>query len=156
MARLFFVSAMLLLAAACGLPRDPEGTLDRLRGGVMRVGYSENDPWITDTAGVERAMVNQLAASLGARVEWTRGSESPLFEKLHERKLDLVVAGLTDDGSWAKLAAATKSFYTEPGTGKRHVWATSPGENAWLVHVEHFLREQRSSAPAMLTREQGR
>jgi ABC-type amino acid transport substrate-binding protein len=143
-------------ATACGFPRDPDGTLDRVRGGVLRVGYSENAGWISDTGGVERAMVNELAASLGAHVEWTRGSESPLFEKLHKRELDLVVAGLTDDGSWARLAAPTKSFYTEPGTLKRHVWATSPGENAWLVEVEHFLREQRATMPARLGQERTR
>jgi hypothetical protein len=37
--------ALLLFAVACGLPRDPDDTLERVRGGVVRVGITDNPPW---------------------------------------------------------------------------------------------------------------
>ena len=41
-----------LALGACDLPRDPKGTADHVRNGVLRVGVSENPPW-TDFAGAE-------------------------------------------------------------------------------------------------------
>ncbi len=62
---------VLLLAAAlalggCEYPRDPEGTLDRVRGGTLRVGISPSEPWVTlaenePPAGVEVELVQEFA-----------------------------------------------------------------------------------------------
>src|SRR4051812_26371962 len=147
--RLFFV---LVCTAACGLPRDADATLHRVRGGVLRAGYTDNPPWVTDTAGVERHLVEDFAKSLGARVQWTRASESKLIEGVHERKLDLAVGGLTKDGTWITMAAPTQPFHHDSVEKKDHVWAAPPGENAWLVTVEKFLRSRRDSVPGMLAR----
>src|SRR6185369_5924264 len=38
-----------LLVAACDLPRDSDGTLDRVRGGTMRVGVVIDTPWTKDS-----------------------------------------------------------------------------------------------------------
>src|SRR3712207_7643050 len=46
-------SLLALVAAACDLPRDPEGTLQRVRGGTMRVGVVERRPWTTFPRSVE-------------------------------------------------------------------------------------------------------
>ena len=57
---------LLLIAAlvlgGCQFPRDPEGTLDRVRGGTLRVGISPSEPWVTlvedePPAGVEVELV---------------------------------------------------------------------------------------------------
>lgn len=37
---------ILALAVACDFPRDAQDTLQRVRNGTMRVGVSENDPWV--------------------------------------------------------------------------------------------------------------
>jgi DNA-binding IclR family transcriptional regulator len=63
-------AALLALAAAgCDLPRDAEGTLDRVRGGTLRVGVVNHPPWVVDSGGavggVESALVTQLARELG-------------------------------------------------------------------------------------------
>jgi polar amino acid transport system substrate-binding protein len=148
--RLFLALAC---TAACSLPRDADGTLHRVRNGVLHAGYTENPPWVTDTAGVERRLVEEFAKTLGARVQWTRASESRLIEDVHERKLDLVVGGLTRDGTWITKAAPTRPFHRDSVARKDHVWAAPPGENAWLVSIEKFLRTRRDSVPAMLARE---
>jgi polar amino acid transport system substrate-binding protein len=105
-------------AGACDLPRDPEGTLDRVRGGTMRVGVFEHRPWTTLPAnggagGLEGALVAELARELGARIEWVRATESQLLQALKMRQLDIVIGGLTSDSPWAQYVAFTKPFYTD-------------------------------------------
>jgi len=107
-----------LTTLACGLPRDPEGTLDRVRGGTMRVGVFERRPWTTlptkgGAGGLEGALVAELARELGAKIEWVRATESQLLEALKMRELDLVIGGLTADSPWAQHVAFTKPFYTD-------------------------------------------
>ena len=137
-----------LAAYACDLPRDPDDTLKRVRGGTLRVGIAEHHPWTTDSAGtyggVEADMVRQLARELEATVEWRPGGESVLLPLLHERKLDLVIAGLDAKSAWSKSVGMTPPYHTTHDPAKRElVWAVSPGENAWQMRVERFLREQQ-------------
>jgi polar amino acid transport system substrate-binding protein len=117
--RRFLPYAVLVAVVLCGcdFPADPEGTLDRVRGGVMRVGVTPAEPWVRlpeDGApdGVEVELVKRFAASLEARVEWVEGSESDLMEALHGRQLDVVIAGLTRQSEWARTAALTRPYLT--------------------------------------------
>jgi len=107
----------LLVAASCGLPRDADGTLDRVRGGVIRVGVIADPPWTVDSAGtvsgIEGLLVGELARGLGARVQWSRRPAHELMAALHARELDLVIGGLTADLSWKREAAFTKPYYTD-------------------------------------------
>jgi polar amino acid transport system substrate-binding protein len=106
-----------LVCAACGLPRDPDGTLDRVRGGTLRVGVVPNPPWVTDSlgalGGVEVRLVEELARGLGARIAWVRRPQDAMLEALRARELDLLVGGLTDDATWKTEVAHTKPFYTD-------------------------------------------
>jgi polar amino acid transport system substrate-binding protein len=109
--------ALLAVAAAgCGIPRDPESTLDRVRGGTLRAGITASEPWTTleggRPGGVEVALVERFAEELGARVEWVDGSEAELIGALELRELDLVVGGLTADSPWQAKAAITRSYAT--------------------------------------------
>jgi len=38
-------------ASACNLPRDADGTLNRVTGGPLRVGVIVHPPWVTDVNG---------------------------------------------------------------------------------------------------------
>jgi cytochrome c oxidase subunit 2 len=64
----------LLATAACDLPRDPGGTLERVRGGTMRVGFVPTHPWVIATdgepGGIEPRLLRAFARELGARIEW--------------------------------------------------------------------------------------
>jgi polar amino acid transport system substrate-binding protein len=105
-----------VVLAGCGVPRDPEGTLDRVRGGTLRVGISQSEPWTRLGAGrpsgVEVRLVERFAAELGATVRWVDGSEADLVAALEVRELDLVVAGLTADTPWQAKAAITRGYAT--------------------------------------------
>src|SRR5215217_468221 len=110
------VALRAVAAAGCGIPRDPESTLDRVRGGTLRDGITANDPWTTleggRPGGVEVELVERFADELGARVEWLDGSEADLMAALEVRELDLVVGGLTADTPWQTKAAITRSYAT--------------------------------------------
>ena len=49
------VTVVTALFAGCGvtIPTDPEGTLERVSGGTLRVGVSPNPPWTEVTQGAE-------------------------------------------------------------------------------------------------------
>ena len=81
------VSCVILsLTLACDFPRDARDTLQLVRNGTMRVGVSENDPWVcfagNEAEGIEPALIRQWARQLKARVEWVQGSKSALVEAL--------------------------------------------------------------------------
>jgi polar amino acid transport system substrate-binding protein len=110
------VALLAVLVGGCGVPRDPESTLDRVRGGTLRAGITASEPWTTlddgRPGGVEVELVERFASELGARVEWVDGSEADLIGALEVRELDLVVGGLTADTPWQSKAAITRSYAT--------------------------------------------
>ena len=143
--------AGIVLLVGCDLPRDPEGTLDRVRGGTLRVGVTAREPWTNwertgrdrRPTGIEVELVERFARELDAEILWVRGSESELFTSLEQFDVDLVVGGLTDDTPWSDRIALSRTF-AETADGK-HVMATPPGENALLLRLDRFLaREQES------------
>lgn len=107
----------LALATACGPPRDPNGTLERVRGGTLRVGVAENPPWTTvsgrGVSGVEPALVADFARELDARVEWVPGPQEALFEAAEQGELDLVIGGVVYRTPWTRRLSLAMPFYTD-------------------------------------------
>lgn len=151
------LAAIVTAAAACLLalvgcqtiPVDTEGTLDRVRGGLLRVGLTHNPPWVDtsgpDAAGTEVHLVERIAAELQAEAAWTVGSEAVLVEELHHGRLDLVAGGFTDDTPWTQRAAMTTPYLEDrdqTGRTRKHVLLTRPGENRFLMTVEQILAGQ--------------
>jgi polar amino acid transport system substrate-binding protein len=110
------IAVVVVLLCGCQYPRDPEGTLDRVRGGVLRVGVTDADPFVKlsgpEPAGVEVTLIEGFARSLGARVEWVERSETDLMQALHGRQLDVVIAGLTRRSVWQHEVALTRPYVT--------------------------------------------
>ena len=102
--------------AACGVPRDPEGTLSRVTGGVLRAGYTHAPPWAEGTpdnpSGVENELVEAFAKEVDAEVEWTSASQAELFKALEVRALDLVVGGFDATDPLLLSAGATRPYAT--------------------------------------------
>ena len=137
------IAAVLLAVgvAGCGIPRDPESTLDRVRGGTLRAGITASEPWTIleggRPGGVEVELVEQFAHELGARVEWVDGSEAELIGALEVRELDLVVGGLTADTPWQAGSAITRSYATTRVVVAVPASQSPPGDIAGLrVAVE--------------------
>lgn len=141
-------AVLVLMLTACGvqMPTDPHGTLDRVRDGVLRVGVTENHPWVeldktVGPAGTEPDLISRFAQQLGSEVQWTQGSEAVLLDALERGELDLVAGGFLEDTPWAEKGAATRP-YTETTTSEgphKHVMIVRSGENGFLVSLEKFL-----------------
>lgn len=151
--RFTLLLAMLVASlTGCGLtiPADPDGTLERVQDGVLRVGVSLSAPWTmagphSEPAGIEVDLARTFAGSLGASVEWTVAGEEALVRAMENGELDLIIGGLTSTSAWADKVALTAPYRTEVDkTGKKHdqVMAVPMGENAFLVELETFLHEE--------------
>src|SRR5690606_26006009 len=105
----------LLVLSGCRYPTDIEHSLEKIEGGVLDVGLTENPPWVIRTdegpAGLEPEIIADLARQLGAKVHWHWDGESALLKALKEHQLDLVIGGLTQGSGLGKLAAPTKPYY---------------------------------------------
>ena len=135
-----------LLAGACSLPRDPEGTSERIAAThELRVGVTDNEPWTStrsgEPTGIEPALVRQFAARIGARVVWSRGSETALAQSLKKREIDMAVGGFDAKTPWASIAGVSQPF-TETADKKKHVFLAAPGESRFILTLDRFLTEQ--------------
>jgi polar amino acid transport system substrate-binding protein len=111
------VAASLLLCAVvvgCQYPRDPEGTLDRVEGGTMRVGVIDNPPWVDLSgampSGVEVELIERFAEELDAEIVWVEGPESDLVEAMRGFQLDVIIGGLTRSSLYRKHVALTRPY----------------------------------------------
>jgi polar amino acid transport system substrate-binding protein len=109
------VAALALALAGCQYPADVDGTLDRARGGTLRVGVTPADPFVTladgsEPRGVEVELVKRFARQLDAAIEWVPGSEAALMGALHGRQLDIVIAGLTRKSPWQTEVTLTRPY----------------------------------------------
>jgi polar amino acid transport system substrate-binding protein len=109
------VAAVALVLGGCEFPADVDGTLDRVRGGTLRVGVTPADPFVIlsdgeEPQGVEPELVRRFARRIGATVDWVPGSESELMAALHGRQLDIVVAGLTRRSAWQQEVTLTRPY----------------------------------------------
>ena len=116
---------VVLTLSGCGvsMPTDPNGTLDRVTDGQLRVGISPNGELTTvddgQYGGSEAELVKRFADTLGAQIEWTAGSEEPLVRGFEHDSLDLVIAGITDQSPWVDRAAPTRPYAEAPDAWAR-------------------------------------
>jgi polar amino acid transport system substrate-binding protein len=134
--------------AGCGLPRDTDGTSERLHGGELRVGATHNPPWVDTSgpapAGSEAELIARFAAREGAEIDWVEGSEGVLADALREGDIDVAIGGYTDDTPWtdkAAVSAVYREVQNDRGATEKHVVLARMGENRLLVDLESFLRE---------------
>jgi polar amino acid transport system substrate-binding protein len=136
-------------ATGCGLPRDPETTLERVIGGTMRVGVSEHDPWVVldkdRPGGVEAELVRRFAEELDAEIEWVEGEVEELASALHVGEIDLLIAGLTSRSKIASEAALTHPYLTT-----QVVVATPPGREVEDIAGLEVAVEASTEAAGLL------
>ncbi len=149
------VVGIALALAGCGLqiPADPGGTLDRVTDGVLRVGVTDNAPWVTNAmdrpdgaapGGTEPALVVAFADEMRAEIEWRPGSEAVLAEALHRGEIDLMIGGFLADTPWSDRGALTRPYTTTRTDGgeQQHVMLVRMGENRFLMALDAFLHER--------------
>lgn len=121
------LGALLALGGCERFPRDPRDTLEAaLERGSLRVGVAASEPWVEGEeparpGGVEAALVEAFAETLGIGIEWHWGSAGSRLEALARFELDLAIGGFTDDDPWGRHVG-----FTFPYHSVRFVVATPP------------------------------
>lgn len=136
-----------LLATACGdFPRDPDGTLERVRSeGSFRVAIVMAPAGGGPTAEVT-ALLRSIGKSAGAKPRLVWGEAEPMLNRLEQGELDLVVGRFEKKSPWARLVTIGPPLRREKqGKVEFHLAPVMRnGENAWIGLVE---REARNLAP---------
>jgi polar amino acid transport system substrate-binding protein len=132
------------LTACDSYPKDPDNTLEKIRNGKLRVGYSENPPWVVKTAGaptgIEPKLITAFAKTQQARIEWVHDSEQDLIALLKKKELHLVVGGLLHTSPWSQQVSLTRPYLKKEKN--KLVMAVQKGENAFTLELEKFLLGQ--------------
>ena len=144
------VLATVALCACERWPHDPEGTLERVTGGTLRVGATESPPALVRgeggaATGPEAELVRAFARARDARVEWRWGAQDAHMEALERYELDLVAGGLTAASPWKSRVGFTRPWRVEGKT--KHVLAVPPGENGTLVALDRLIEGRKAGAP---------
>lgn len=110
-----WAALLVLPIAGCDLPKDPDGSTERiLATRVLRAGASENPPWVrfagAEVEGVEADLIRSFAEQLGAHVRWVRSGETPLLEALSRGELDVVAGGITSRSPWSTRLGTTQTY----------------------------------------------
>ena len=130
------LAAALLVAGCDSIPRDPDGTLDRIRSDrAFRVGLIAS---AAPPPSPVRNLVRRLSRATGAEARLEQGSAEALLTRLEAGGLDLVVGEFAGKSPWA-----AKVNLTEPlaaGDGTILAAAARNGENAWIALVHREAR----------------
>ncbi|HEX8216992.1 MAG TPA: hypothetical protein VF577_05970 [Allosphingosinicella sp.] len=131
------------LCVSCGLPKDTDGTLERVRGArEIRVGLILSSPEASIDARAG-ALLERLERATGARPRFFPGDAEPLLARLEEEQLDLVVGRFTKTTPWSTLVTLTPPLATEKQGETEIILAAAManGENEWISLVEREARE---------------
>ena len=144
--------AVALVLTGCGIPSDPDHTLDRIRErGEVIVGVSASPPILVvdggAASGPEADVVTGWADAEGVRVRWVEGGQEALIAQLEHGDIDLLAAGLTDKTPWSDRVGLTRPWIEERdayGTKVRRVLGVPLGENALLASIEAHIDGRRT------------
>jgi hypothetical protein len=145
--RLAFCAA-LALAACDRLPRDPDGTLDRVRAerrfrvGLIAAGDSP--------IGAERtrAFLGRIAGATRATPVLKEGAAEPLLLELEDGELDLVIGPLSPESPWVSRVALLRPIGET--VAPQHLLLTPMarnGENRWIMLLEREARAVAGGKP---------
>lgn len=153
---------LMLAVASVGCaryPQDPQHTTTRVKDGVLRVGVVHDPPFVqlhaeqagplhVEPEGSETELVRALARAMDARVIWFGGSPDSMLEDLEHYRLEMVVGGLSRESPWRRRVTLAREYHACGAQGLRlpRVMALPPGENAWQLRVERFVRSADGQA----------
>jgi hypothetical protein len=140
------VLIVLALTGCTSLPRDPDGTLERVRAeGKVRVGVMTTPE--ASFGAAPAAFVERVARATGAKPEIRQGASEPLLLDLEGGRLDLVLGAVAPDSPWASEVAMLRPIAER--TDGNHILLTpiaKNGENAWIMLLDREARAARSDA----------
>lgn len=143
------IAVLTIALAGCGIqiPADPDGSLERITGGELRVGASPSGDLVVvdgdEAEGTLAEVIEGFAAERGATVVWTIDSEEDLVDDLVRGRLDLAIGGMTASTPWTAQVSATRGYPGIPGSKGADVAVLLPlGENALQAALETYLDQE--------------
>ena len=135
------IGAALALAGCDSLPKDPDGTLDRVRTQrSFRVGLIATGD--VEIGGDRRdAFLRRVAQATGAAPAVKEGAAEPLLLELEDGQLDLVVGVISPDSPWVGRVTLLKPIGET--VAPQHLLLTPMarnGENRWIMLLEREAR----------------
>ena len=129
--------ALVLTGACADYPKDTTGTSDRVRGGLLRVGFVEgsaSDPRL-------RRFVTQVADRTDGRLLATAGAAEPLLLRLEKGELDLVVGAFDAKSPWTRRVTFSRPIFARevPGGRVEGKAAVRNGEHAWAMIIDRSV-----------------
>ena len=139
--------ALLALSACSPYPRDADGLSEQAARHGMRVGASEDPPWVQVAAdgsvsGVEADLVQDFADAHGYRLEWVPGGHDALMGQLERTGLHAVIGGHHPDSPWKPMVGWSRPLAlraSPDGPMPERRIALPPGQSAWHLSVDQYL-----------------
>ncbi len=149
----FLLLGCALALGGCQFPKDPEGTLNKIRDReTMKVGVTHADPFVNldgpEPDGVEVELIKEFARHLGVEIEWIEASESQLVELLEGTEIDVMLAGLERQSPLQQEVA-----FTRPYANVEIVLAVPPDADSPDIEGLDVLVEENSEAAAIVEKE---
>lgn len=140
--RIAFCLALFSASSCADFPRDPEGTLERIRaehsfrvGLIAPLGTAQLDPR-------SKALLRRIGSAAGATPKVESGDMEPLLKRLEEGEIDLVIGRFEKASPWKSLVSFGPPLRIEKHKkAEIHLLpAARNGENAWIAIVEAEAR----------------
>lgn len=131
--RSLIMSVLLLTSGCSGVPADPDGTLDRVRGErTFRVGLIANG---TGRSGKEAAFLRRVSDAADASPLLEIGATEALLSKLEDGEVDLVIGEFDSSTPWSTRVTFVPPLTKLAEEEHRSVVsaAAKNGENAWIT-----------------------
>ena len=144
------VLCVALLCASCtDFPKDPEGTLNRIRSeGRFRVGIIAPLGLREGAAPEVGPFLTAVGTAASARPAIISGDAEPLLGKLKQGELDLVIGRFEKKSPWSTFVEIGPPLRRETQGETEFLLAPvmRNGENAWIALVEVQARNQGANA----------
>ncbi len=141
-------------SSACGrYPRDADGLTDQAVQSGMRVGVSEDPPWVRvdrdgSVTGPEAELLERFAAAHGYQLVWVPGGHDTLMRELERARLHAVIGGHRPDSPWKGMVGWSRPLALRASPHgpmpERHV-ALPPGQSEWHLAFDTFLVDREDS-----------
>ena len=130
--------------SGCGIPTDPNGTLERISGSVLHAGATEHAGLVEtsggDVTGPLAELIEGFADQHDARIVWTIDNEENLVHDLESGAIDLAIGGMTDATAWSDRVSVTRGYSTIDGSDGASIVVLLPmGENRLQASLESYL-----------------
>lgn len=111
------VVTLVIFTGGCeGFPKDPNGTLEKARNNILKVGLTGYDAAAdvpAEPVSGQITFVRQFAREINAKIRWVKGSQGDITELLSHHELHMAIGGFTPDSPFKNEITLSKPYFAE-------------------------------------------